>query len=52
MEHEPDQPNEPPQPPHEVAPPFEPDPALFQELERGRKPREAEVRGAAELTKR
>jgi hypothetical protein len=52
MEKKPDQSHEPPEPPMEVAPPFEPDPALFKDRESRRKPSEAEVRAAAERTKR
>ena len=53
MEHERGETTEPPEPPQEEAPPpFDPDPALIQHLERGGKPSEAEVREVAERTKR
>jgi hypothetical protein len=52
MEEEPQHTTEPPEPPQEAPPPFDPDPALIQHLERGGKPSEAEVRAAAERTKK
>jgi hypothetical protein len=53
MEREPEQPTtDETQPPEETPPPFEPDPRLFANLERGGKPSAAEIQRMIDKTTR